>query len=559
MHGLIQDVPLTTSATLAHAAHVYPANEILTAREGTVVHRTTYAEADSRARRLASSLSALGLTGNLTRTGSDEGAPFIGALAFNTWRLFEVMHAVPGTGCILHTANPRLHERHLAYTVTHAGDRAMLVDLDCLPLAERIAPCCSSVAHWIVLCSRAELPRSSLPNALCYEELIESGDPNYVWPRLDERQASTLCFTSATTGEPKGVLYSHRGTVINVLTIAGANGWNLGRNDCALAAAPFFHCNGWGLPYMAPMTGAKLVLPGRTLSAEAMLSLIRSEGVTHTGGVPTLLMDLLAAADADQRGFGGLRVLWTGGTAPPARLVERLEERGPVVMHAFGMTETTQALTVAVPREDASAGERRAEQLTQGQPIFLSEIRAVDDTGARLPNDGEHVGHIQVHGPAVASGYFRRPDLKPVTTDGWLDTGDIGTVGPEGHLKLTDRHKDAIKSGGEWISSVALENAAAGCPGVAEAACVGVEHPRWQERPLLLVVRDTSPHPVEASSIRAHLLPQIARWWMPDAIIFVEQLPRNGVGKVMKAELRDRYQSILLGDEQAGAPDGSAE
>ncbi|MCH9671597.1 MAG: AMP-binding protein [Gammaproteobacteria bacterium] len=537
MEGLMQEAALLTSATLTHAAENYPETQIATAQDGAVVHRTSYLEADARARRLASSLSSLELAGEDV---------FFGALGFNSWRLFEVMHAVPGSGRILHTANPRLHETHLSYTVRHANDQAVFVDLDCLALAQTIQPLCPDVKHWILLCDPQEMPtKTTLPKPLCYEELIANGDPSYAWPALDERNASTLCFTSATTGDPKGVLYSHRGTVLNILTIAGRNGWNLGRGDCVLSAAPFFHCNGWGMPYMAPMVGAKLVLPGRNVSARATLALIRGENVTHSGGVPTVLTDLVGEVEADGGGFANLRHLWTGATAPPEQLLRRLEALGPKVTHAFGMTETTQALTVSVPDPNASATAQRAEQLTQGQPVFLSGVRAVNDAGEVLAKDGQSIGHLQVRGPSVATCYYRRPDMTPVTPDGWLETGDIGTVGAAGQLRITDRAKDAIKSGGEWISSVLIENIATDCPGVSEAACVGVEHPRWQERPVLLVV----PQPgieLDETAIRAHLEGNIATWWMPDAIRFVEALPKNSVGKVLKAQLRDQHRGILV-------------
>jgi acyl-CoA synthetase (AMP-forming)/AMP-acid ligase II len=546
MEGLMQDASLLTSATLTHAARVYPDVEIVTALDGTVVHRTSYAQVEARARRLASSLTQHSLAGEDL---------FLGALGFNSWRMLEIMHAVPGCGSVLHTCNPRLHESHLSYTVGHSRAKAIFVDLDCLSLAEAIQPNCPHVQSWIILCAPHEMPiQTSLPNTVCYEDLIDGGESSYCWPTFDERRGSTLCFTSGTTGEPKGVLYSHRGTLLNVLSIVGKNGWDLGRGDCVLSTAPFFHCNGWGMPYMAPLVGARLVLPGRVVSAAASLKLIHAEGVTHSGGVPTVLTDLVTEAESSS-GFGTLRHLWTGATAPPEVLLRRLEALGSKVTHAFGMTETTQVLSIAVPDPNGPEANRRAEQRTQGQPIFLSDVRTVDQAGTPLPNDAQAVGHLQVRGPSVAAGYYGRPDLSPVTDDGWLDTGDIGSVGPAGHIRISDRAKDAIKSGGEWISSVVLENIATGCPGIAEATCIGVEHPRWQERPLLLVVRREG-EATDEQSIRTFLSDKIAKWWMPDAIRFVDNLPRNGVGKVMKAELRVQYRTVLLA-EPANDVDGA--
>jgi 3-(methylthio)propionyl---CoA ligase len=536
MHGLIQDASLLTSATLAHAARVYADVEVVTARDGHVVHRSNYAQIDQRARRFASSLSRLGL-------GKEN--VFLGALGFNTWRMLEVMHAVPGSGAVLHTANPRLHADDLAYSVQHAGDCAVLVDLDCLPLAETIAAACPKAQHWIILCDAVDMPRATtLPAPHCYEDLVAAGDANYRWPDLDERRASTLCFTSATTGRPKGVLYSHRGTVLNVMSVSGRNGWDLGRGDCVLSTAPFFHCNGWGMPYMAPIVGAKLVLPGRVVSPAAMLRLIHAERVTHSGAVPTVLSDLLAEIQASGGDFGTLRLLWTGATAPSQVLLQRLQALGPTVRHAFGMTETTQVLTISTPDPNATAEAQQAEQLLQGQPVFLSDVRSVDDDGKVLPEDGTSVGHLQVRGAAVASAYFGRPDAPCLSDDGWLMTGDIGTLSSGARMRITDRSKDAIKSGGEWISSVALENIAAGCPGVFQAACIGAAHPRWQERPVLVLVRDVGAS-LDEQAVRAHLQDKIAKWWMPDAIFFVQTLPKNSVGKVIKSELRTLYASVL--------------
>ena len=536
MLGLMQDAQLLTSQTLAHAAKVYPNVEIATALDGRVINRSSYAEVDKRARRLASSLTKIGLAGDDV---------FLGALAWNTQRLFEVMHGAPGAGAVLHTANPRLHPEHLAYTINHCGDRVIFVDTDCLLLAEEIAPACKDVQYWILMAEPAQIPKTTLPNVISYEDLIDEGDPEFIWPEFDERRASTICFTSATTGDPKGVLYTHRGTILNVLTTVARNGWGLGRGDVVLCTAAFFHCNGWGMPFMAPLSGASMVLPGRNLNSRVMLDLIRKEGVTHSGGVPTVLIDLLSEAKKDGLGFGKLRQLWTGATAPSEVLLRSLEELGPKVIHAFGMTETTQSVTVSIPDPHSSERARRAEQLTQGQPIFLSDVRAVDEVGRVLPSDGKSIGHLQVRGPAVAAGYFGRPDINPMSEDGWLDTGDIGSVGPEGHMRISDRSKDAIKSGGEWISSVNIENIVAGCPGVAEACCIGVPHPRWQERPLLLIVREPGKD-LDQETVLSYLDGRIAKWQKPDAIRFVDSLPRNGVGKLVKDQLRKDYQDVLL-------------
>ena len=540
MLGGTQYWPLTTSSVLQHGAANYAATEIVSrVAEGTI-HRSSYGEADRRARRLALALQSLGL-------GADDVAS---SLAWSTHRLFELFYAVPGLGAVLHTANPRLAPEQIAYTIGHARARFLFVDLDCLPLAEAIAPRIPGIERFVLMTDAAHMRRTSLPNPLCCEELIAGAADDFAWPLLDERGGSTLCYTSGTTGDPKGVLYSHRGTVLNAMAVTNGNCWGIGRADTILAIAPFFHCNGWGVPYIAPMVGARLVLPGRALDSASLHPLIVGEGATVTNGVPTIwlgMLDHLAATGSD---LGRLDRIMCGGTAPPPDMVERLRrDYGVRTIHAWGMTETTHASTAVQAIPGMSAEQEQAALRTQGHPVYGSAVRVVDEQGRPLPQDGRSIGRLQARGHWIAAGYFRRDDPDLLDDDGWMNTGDVGVIEPDGMMRITDRDKDVIKSGGEWISSVDLENAALAHPDVAEAAAIAVAHPRWQERPLLLVV----PAPgrtIGEHELRGWLAARVPKWWLPDAVRCVDELPRTATGKVRKNELRERYSDALAANDR---------
>ena len=544
MLGLTQHWPLITSSILEHGAANYADAEIVSRIADGRLHRYDYGTADRRARRLASAIRRLGVTADA----------IVGSLAWTTHRLFELFYAVPGLGAVLHTANPRLAPEQIAYAVNQADYRCLFVDLDCLPIAEAIAPALQRVDRYVIMTDRASMPRTRLRDLICYEDLVADGDEGFAWPPLDERSGSTLCYTSGTTGDPKGVLYSHRGTVLNAMTITGGNGWAIGRGDAILAVAPFFHCNGWGAPYVGPMVGAKLVLPGRALDAASLHGLIVGEGVTIATGVPTVWLGMLDHLVERGGDLGRLDRIVCGGTAPPPAMVARLrQDYGVRTIHAWGMTETTHASTAA----QALPGTSEAEELEilrgQGHPLYGSAIRVVDDQGRVLPRDGTSVGHLQVRGHWVARAYFRREDAGLIDAAGWMNTGDVAVIEPGGAMRITDRGKDVIKSGGEWISSVELEKAALEHPDVAEAAVIGVAHPRWQERPLLLVVPAPGRTPGEAE-LRAWLAERVAKWWLPDAVRLVDELPRTATGKVRKAELRERYADALLARKDGEAP-----
>ncbi len=515
MLGLNQDFPLLLSSVLEHGATNF--GDVPVVSIGKAEHvRSDYRTLATRARRLASALHRLGFS-------------MAGSLAWNSHRHLELFYGVTGLGAVLHTANPRLPPAQICYTINFSGYRALFIDLDTIELAESLAPLLTTVRQYILMVPRDSMPATSLPDAICYEDLIDAGDPNFVWPELDERTACLLCFTSGTTGDPKGALYNHRGTVLSAMSTGAGNGWALSADDAILAIPGFFHCNGWAVPFFGPMYGAKLVLPGRRADTEWLHRLIVEEGITAGPGVPTIWLSMLDYCREHGLSLGRLNRIYSGGTAPPAAMIEGyFRDFGIRTIHGWGMTETTSGSTISF----APAGLPEADALmvmgTPGKPLFGNEIRIVDDNDIRLPRDGKTPGHLQSRGAWIAGGYFQRPDVDAISADGWLRTGDVATIDPDNTLHIVDRAKDVIKSGGEWISSQALEDAACRHPAVAEAAVVAIPHPRWQERPFLIVLPRAA---VTAEELRAHLMELVPKWWLPDAISFVDELPHGPTGK----------------------------
>lgn len=534
MFGLVQHHPLLLPSTLAHAATTYGDVEIVSRCAGRET-RTTYHEAHRRARRLASALGSVGI----------EAGGIAGSLAWSTHRHFELFHAVPGIGAILHTANPRQPAAQLAETIGQCGYDVLFVDPDTISLAEAIlAEAPGLLRTFVYMGDPADLPGNDLPEVVAVEDLIASGQEGFEWPRFDERTGSTLCFTSGTTGAPKGALYSHRGVLLSAMASVSPNALNVGAKDTALAISPFFHCNGWGLPYIAPMAGAKLVLPGRDLSIPTLQRLIETEGVTMTGGVPTIWLDMIAYCRERCLSLRPLDRILCGGSPPSAQLIETLHaEFGVRTIHAWGMTETTHGVTYTPPLPDRDWPSDPQYGYAQGRPVYGVGIRAVDEDGAPLPEGGAAMGRLQTKGHWIAEQYFKRPDIPLTTDDGWMETGDVGVVTERHEMQIRDRDKDAIKSGGEWISSQALENAAAAIPGVQAAAVIATPHPRWIERPLALIVRAPGAEgdALEASTVLAALGERFSKWQLPDEIRFVDTLPLTGVGKIDKRALRDRF------------------
>ena len=529
MLGLNLDYPLVLSTIIEHAAVTFGDTELVSA-VGAEAARSSYREVAQRSRRLASSLRRLGV----------EPGSFVGSLAWNTQRHFELFYGVSGIGGILHTANPRLPPEQILYTIDFTGYRILFIDLDTLSLAERLAPRLGRVDRFVLMASRNDMPATSLANVSCYEDLIELGNPSFAWPELNERSACLLCFTSGTTGQPKGVLYSHRGTVLSTLSIGGGNGWALSANDVVLGIPGFFHCNGWGVPFLAPMYGTKLVLPGRRADAAWLHQLIVEEGVTIAAAVPTIWLGILEYCRMTGQGVGGLGRIFSGGTAPPAEMIEAyLRDYGVRVSHGWGMTETTHGSTISFARQGLPDHAAVATMRAQGKPIYGNEVRIVDDEGRPLPRDGNTPGHLQCRGHWIAAAYFKRQELDLRTEDGWMRTGDVAVVDPDNTLHIVDRAKDVIKSGGEWISSQALEEAAMRHPAVQEAAVVAMPHPRWQERPFLIAVL-TENATVTVDDLRTHLLRFVPKWWLPDVIAFATELPHGPTGKLQKEELRRR-------------------
>jgi len=532
--GGMQDWPLRLSAIIDHAARFHGRREVVSRTIEGPLHRTDYATIAGRARQLASVLERDGI-----RRGDR-----VATLAWNGYRHVEAWYGIAGAGAVYHTVNPRLFDDQIAFIIADADDRILLADLSFVPLLERLRDRCLKGRKLIVMTDAAHMPDSPL-DLHCYEDWIGAGDSGFRWAEVDERAPAGLCYTSGTTGQPKGVLYSHRSNVLHALSIHGADGLAFRATSTVMPVVPMYHANAWTIPLLAPMTGAKLVLPGAALDGASLLRLILDERVTFTAGVPTVWIDVIARMR--EAGIGRnhtLERMITGGSACPRWMIEAFDQEfGVELVHAWGMTELSPFGTCAAPRAgmaELPPDEQIRYRLKQGVPLFGVDLRLVDEAGTELPHDGQAAGRLQVRGPAVVREYFNGAGGQVVDAEGWFDTGDLATIDAFGYIQITDRTKDVIKSGGEWISSVDLECEAASHPGIREAAAIGVPHERWQERPLLLAVRSEGSTVSEADVI-AHLADRVAKWWLPDTVLFIDAMPHTATGKIDKLALRRLY------------------
>jgi 3-(methylthio)propionyl---CoA ligase len=539
MRGLMMDSPLSIPSLLEYAARYHGETEIVSRTVEGPIHRYTYVDALARSKRLANVLCGLGV-GNGDR---------VATLAWNGYRHFELYYAVSGIGAVCHTLNPRLFQDQLVYIVNHAEDAYVFVDLTFVPVLEAVRDRLPGVRGFVVMTDADHMPDTALPNAACYETLMAAAAADYQWPALDEHTAASLCYTSGTTGNPKGTLYSHRSTVLHSWGSCMTDTLGLSSRSTVLPIVPMFHANAWGLPYSVAMAGAKMVFPGALLDGKSVWELLDAEGVDFTAGVPTVWLMLLDYLRESGRRIDGVDTVVIGGSAAPRSMIEAFQnDYGTRVLHAWGMTETSPLGTVGTLKkkhDELPEEERLALQQKQGRGIYGVELRIVDDHGGELPRDGKAFGELQVRGPWVASAYFKQEGGDILDRDGWFSTGDVATLDGDGFMQITDRSKDVIKSGGEWISSIDLENELMSQPGVAEAAVIGLPHPKWDERPLAVVVAAAGAE-LTREDVLAHLASRVARWWLPDDVVFVDELPHTATGKVSKLALREQFHDHVL-------------
>ena len=539
MKGLMMQRSLLISSLLVHAERHHGNQEVVSRRVEGDIHRTTYRELASRARSMAKAMQALGIV----------PGERVATMAWNGYRHMELYYAVSGTGAVLHTLNPRLHADQLAYIVNHAEDQVLCFDMSFLPLVESVAARLPTVKAFVAMTDRSRMPvSSSVPTLLCYEDLVEAQDDRFEWPEFDENSASSLCYTSGTTGNPKGVLYSHRSTLLHSYAGALPDALNCSSRDVILPVVPMFHVNAWSLPYIACMVGAKLVLPGPALDGKSLHDLFEAEGVTLSAGVPTVWQGLLAHVESKGLAFATMRRTIVGGSACPAAMIERFQQTyGVEVLHAWGMSEMSPLGTVCslmAKHRDLSPGARQAVQSKQGRVIFGVDMKIVDHDGHELFWDGRASGELLVRGPWIAAQYFKEEGGDPLV-NGWFPTGDVSTIDADSYMQITDRAKDVIKSGGEWIGSIDLENIAMAHPSVAMAACIAAFHPKWDERPLLVVVKKPGAE-LERDELIRHFDGKIASLWTPDDVVFVDTIPLGATGKMLKNKLREQFRSHVL-------------
>ena len=541
LHGLMMQMPLLIAALIEHADKHHGDVEVVSRRCEGDIHRYTYKDVHRRARQMANALDTLGVK------RSDR----VATLAWNGHRHLELYYAVSGSGAVLHTINPRLHPEQIAWIANHAEDQYLFFDLTFLPIIEAIAPLCRTMKGYVAMTDKAHMPASTV-ELLCYEDLLNKHSDRYVWPEFDENLASSLCYTSGTTGHPKGVLYSHRSTLLHSFAATMPDALNLSARDTILPVVPMFHVNAWGLPYAVPMVGGKLVLPGPKLDGPSLYELFEAEGVTCSGGVPTVWQGLLAHTEANNLRFSTMRRTVIGGSAcPPAMLQLFQDKYGVEVLHAWGMTEMGPlgtAGTLKGKHARQSKEERLAVQYKQGRVVFGVDMRIVGDDGGDLPWDGKAFGDLLVRGYSVLRRYFKETHdaaSEDVDGRGWFATGDVATIDPDGYMHITDRSKDVIKSGGEWISSIDLENIAMSHPAVAMAACISIRHPKWDERPMLVVVKRPNAV-VTREQLLAHYEGKVAKWQVPDDVVFVDSIPLGATGKMLKTRLREQFKDYAL-------------
>ena len=539
MFGQMQDWPLLLHKIIDHAARQHGTREVVTRSIEGPMHRTTYAGIRGRSLQVAQ---------RLKREGIKPGDR-VATLAWNTWRHLESWYGITGIGAIYHTVNPRLFPEQIVWIVNHAQDRIVMADLTFVPLLEAIAEKLPSVERYIILTDAAHMPATKLKNAVAYESWLAEADGDFAWEEFDERQAAGLCYTSGTTGNPKGVVYSHRSNILHSLSLCNADALGVDSRGVILPVVPMFHANSWSLAFSAPMMGAKLVMPGAKLDGASVYELLETEKVTMTAGVPTVWLMLINYMQKEGKRLSSVRQLMVGGSACPRAMIETLErDYGVNVFHAWGMTEMSPVGTLGAvkPASAHLQGEALYDlKMKQGFAPFGVEMRIEDDACVELPWDGKTFGRLKVRGFAVASSYFHGDGGEILDADGWFDTGDVATIDLNGYMQITDRAKDVIKSGGEWISSIDIENLAVGHPDVAEAAVIGVAHPKWDERPLLLVLAKEGRTPTRASVLQ-FMDGKIAKWWMPDDVQLVTEIPHTATGKINKVKLRETFKNYRL-------------